>query len=57
MLTDSYVAFGAEPDVAETAANDVVEFEIELANVGALLEIKITIFYVSCIYGYYYNYT
>lgn len=50
MLEESYMAFGADPEVAVDAANDVVDFETEIANVGFFLEIM-SFFTVHCIVG------
>jgi predicted metalloendopeptidase len=50
MLGESYVAFGADPDTAADAARDVVDFEIEIANVGSFK--YVCFFYVI----YYYHY-
>ncbi|XP_060606272.1 neprilysin-1-like [Ruditapes philippinarum] len=38
MLEESYVAFGADPDTAADAARDVVDFEIEIANITIPLQ-------------------
>ena len=37
MKKDLAIAFGADPDMAEQDAKDLVDFEIELANVSSML--------------------